>query len=89
MDPILLTTVAGLLTIGAGLVAANYKSQYGSALKVMGEVAQFVGSASDVLVEIQKALADDQVTPEEIKIISEKLAKFKPLLDEIQHMLNK
>lgn len=89
MDPMILATAAGLLTIGAGLLAANYKSQYGGALKVMGEVAQFVGAASDVLVEIQKALSDEQVTPEEIKVISEKLAKFKPLLDEIQHMLVK
>jgi hypothetical protein len=89
MDPVLLTTVAGLLTIGAGLVAASYKTQYGSAIKVMGEVGQFVGAISDVVVEIQKVLADEKVTPEEVKEVSERLAKFKPLLDEIQHMLAK
>lgn len=89
MDPMLITVVAGALTLGIGAIAASYKSQYGGALKVMGEVAQFVGAASDVLVEIQKALADETVTPEEIKAISEKLAKFKPLLDEIQRMLAK
>jgi hypothetical protein len=40
----------------------------------MGEAAQFVGSVSDVLAEIQKALADETVTPAEIKAISEKLS---------------
>ena len=89
MDPVALATAAGLCTIAAGLFAATYRSQYTGALKVMGEVAQFVGAASDILVEIQHAMADEKVTPEEIKAISEKLGKFKPLLDEIQRMLVK
>jgi hypothetical protein len=89
MDPTLLVAVATGLTLAVGALAAKYHSQYGSAIQVMGEAAQFVGSVSDVLTEIQKALADETVTPDEIKAISAKLAKFEPLLKEIQKMLVK
>lgn len=84
-----MTVVAAGLTLAAGALAANYRGQYGAAIAVMKDAAQFVGAVSDVLSEIQKALADETVTPEEIKVISEKLKKFEPLLEEIQKMLAK
>jgi hypothetical protein len=89
MDPSMMIAVATGLTLVVGALAAKYHGQYGGALKVMGEAAQFVGAVSDVLVEIQKVLADEKVTPEEIKEVSAKLAKFEPLLKEIQKMLAK
>jgi hypothetical protein len=89
MDPTILVGGATILTLGISFIAMKYQKQYSGALTVMGEAAQFVGSVSDVLTEIQKALADETVTPDEIKAISEKLAKFEPLLREIQRMLAK
>lgn len=89
MDPTILVAAATGLTLAIGALAAKYRSQYSGAITAMGEAAQFVGAVSDVLAEVQKSLADETVTPAEIKAISEKLAKFEPLMREIQKMLAK
>ena len=75
--------------MAAGALAVQYHGKYAAALASMGDAAQFLGAVSDVIAEIQKALADETVTPEEIKSIAVKLEKFQPLMTEIQKLLTK
>lgn len=81
--------VAAGLTMAIGAVAVQYRGKYAELLASMGDVAHFLGAVSDVISEMQKALADEQVTPEEVKAIAAKLEKFQPLIAEIQKMLTK
>ena len=89
MDPVVMSMVAAGLTLAAGALAVQYRGKYAAALASMGDAAQFLGAVSDVITEMQKALADEKVTPDEVRAIAAKLEKFQPLMAEIQKILTK
>jgi Tfp pilus assembly major pilin PilA len=90
MDPVFIATgaTAALALVASG-VGLKYYEKYKAALAVMEHSAMFLNGVTDVMSFTAAALADDQVTPEEIKAISAKLTGVQKYLVELQTLLRK
>jgi Tfp pilus assembly major pilin PilA len=90
MDPVFIatgaTTVIALVASGVGL---RYYEKYKAALAVMEHSAMFLSGVTDVMSYASQTLADDQVTPDEIRVLSVKLAGVQKYLTELQVLLRK
>jgi len=80
------TTGIALITTGLGI---KYRGQYQAALVVIEHSAMFISGVSEVIGYATKALADDKLTPEEVKNIVERLQKVLSFLEQLKTLLGK
>jgi hypothetical protein len=81
-----ITTGIALVTTGLGI---KYRGQYQAALVVINHSAMFISGVSEVIAYSTKALADDKLTPEEVKDIVERLEKVLAFLEQLKALLGK
>jgi Tfp pilus assembly major pilin PilA len=90
MDAVFIATgVTAAIALVASGVGLKYYEKYKAALVVMEHSAMFLSGVTDVMAYSSMALADDQVTPDEVRVISQKLASVQKYLVELQSLLRK
>lgn len=63
--------------------------QYSDEVRMISDVGQTLVLVADVILAVQLAMADGQLTPSEIRDLSAKLAKLQPILKAAQSKLGK
>ena len=81
-----ITTGIALVTTGLGI---KYRGQYQAALVVINHSALFISGVSEVIQVATKALEDDNLSPEEVKDIVERLTKVLAFLEQLKALLGK
>ena len=76
--------LTALIGIGGAVFGVQFQGKYKQALDAMVEVGQFLSLISGTIKEISDALADETLTPDELKLIQQRLVKIKIILDELQ-----
>ena len=76
--------LTALIGIGGAVFGVQFQGKYKQALEAMVEVGQFLSLISGTIKEISDALADETLTPDELKLIQQRLVKIKIILDELQ-----
>ncbi len=76
--------LTALIGIGGAVFGEQFQGKYKQALEAMIEVGQFLSLISGTIKEISDALADETLTPDELKQIQQRLVKIKLILDELQ-----
>ena len=76
--------LTALIGIGGAVFGVQFQGKYKQALEAMIEVGQFLSLISGTIKEISDALADETLTPDELKLIQQRLVKIKIILDELQ-----
>lgn len=79
---------AAIATIATYVSVRNW-GRYQAALEVLQQSSMFVSAVSEVITEATEALADDQLTPEELKDIVARLEKVVAFLEELKKLLGK
>ena len=76
--------LTALIGIGGAVFGVQFQGKYKQALEAMVEVGQFLSLISGTIKEISDALVDETLTPDELKLIQQRLVKIKIILDELQ-----